>query len=52
MDWPDVLALTRDQGPGELLRQLRAAEQADPDGTRWPRRKASDDATIIYWHND
>jgi hypothetical protein len=52
LDWPDLLELARDHGPGELLRQLRAAEQTDPDGTRWPRRKASDDATIIYWHND
>jgi hypothetical protein len=52
MDWPDVLALASGHGPGELLRQLRAAEQADPDGARWPRRKASDDATIIYWHHD
>ncbi len=50
MGWPDVLALARDQGPGELLCQLRAAEQADPGGIRWPRHKASDDATIIYWY--
>jgi hypothetical protein len=25
---------------------------ADRDNTRWPRKKASNDATIVYWHLD
>ena len=36
-------------GPGELITQVRAAEATDADGARWPRLKASDDATIVYW---
>ena len=34
-------------GPGELIRQVRAAETADPAGIRWPRNKIHDDATAI-----
>ena len=29
--------------------QVRAAEDSDADCTRWPRSKARDDATVIYW---
>ncbi len=47
--WPGVLDLIRDHGPAELLRQVRAAEASDPERTRWPRTKANDDATVIYW---
>jgi hypothetical protein len=46
-----MLAITRDEGPAQLIRQLRAAEASDPDRIRWPRDKNSDDATIIYWHH-
>jgi Protein phosphatase 2C len=47
--WPAVLKVVRDQGPAALIRQVRAAEDADPDCKRWPRDKARDDATVIYW---
>jgi hypothetical protein len=50
LDWPAFVAVIRDQGPADLIRQVRAAEDSDPDCTRWPRSKARDDATIIYWH--
>jgi hypothetical protein len=50
LDWPAFVAVIRDRGPAELIRQVRAAEDSDPDCTRWPRSKARDDATIIYWH--
>ncbi len=50
LSWPDILATIQDQGPAELIRQVRAAEDSDPGRTRWPRHKARDDATIIYWH--
>ena len=42
----------RDEGPAELIRQVRAAEDDDRDCLRWPREKPLDDATIVYWHLD
>ena len=39
----------RQDGPAELLARVRAAEDADPDGARWPRSKLRDDATVLYW---
>jgi hypothetical protein len=50
LSWAAAVGVARDLGPAELIRQVRAAEGSDPDGTRWPRGKASDDATAIYWH--
>ena len=50
LTWPAALAVIRDSGPAELIRQVRSAEASDPDGTRWPRSKPADDATILYWH--
>jgi hypothetical protein len=50
LSWSAMLAVIRDEGPAQLIRQVRAAEDSDPGGTRWPRSKARDDATIIYWH--
>ena len=47
-DWTGLLAILRDHGPAELLRQVRAAEDADPKGVRWPRSKTHDDATAAY----
>jgi hypothetical protein len=46
--WEELLALLDESGPEELLRQVRAAEAADPDGRQWPRTKRSDDATAVY----
>jgi hypothetical protein len=50
--WPAVIGVVRDHGPAELIRQVRAAEDSDPDCARWPRLKARDDATIVYWRQD
>ncbi|WP_129782899.1 hypothetical protein [Promicromonospora panici] len=47
-DWPGALDVLRESGPGELIRQVRAAEASDPEATRWPRNKLSDDATAAY----
>jgi hypothetical protein len=47
--WPQISATLARQGPAELIRQVRAAEEADADGRRWPRAKLRDDATAIYW---
>jgi Protein phosphatase 2C len=49
LSWSAMLAVIRDDGPAQLIRQVRAAEDSDPGCTRWPRSKARDDATIIYW---
>jgi hypothetical protein len=46
--WEELLALLDESGPDELLRQVRAAEAADPESRQWPRTKRSDDATAVY----
>ncbi|MFY1599512.1 hypothetical protein [Micromonospora sp. WMMD737] len=47
-DWRGALDLMQAAGATELIRQVRAAEQSDPQGTRWPRNKCSDDATAVF----
>jgi hypothetical protein len=47
-DWPSVLGILRESGPDTLIRQVRGAEASDPEATRWPRNKISDDATAAY----
>jgi hypothetical protein len=46
--WADLAGIVRREGPEELIRQVRAVETADPDGVRWRRSKAFDDATVVY----
>jgi hypothetical protein len=46
--WEELLALLDENGPEELVRQVRAAEATDPEGRQWPRTKRSDDATAVY----
>jgi hypothetical protein len=48
VSWADLTTIVRRDGPKELIRQVRAAEVADPDGRRWHRGKATDDATVVY----
>ncbi|MFJ7148421.1 integrase [Streptomyces sp. NPDC100445] len=48
-DWQEALGVLGSAGPGELIRQVREAEAGDPDGRRWPRGKARDDATALHW---
>ncbi|MGW2486979.1 integrase [Streptomyces sp. NPDC001606] len=48
-DWDEALAVLRASGPEELVRRVREAEAGDPDGRRWPRGKAQDDATVLHW---
>ena len=45
LDWQQTFDLLGRTRPTELIRRVRGAESADPDGTRWPRNKTSDDAT-------
>ncbi|WP_067816940.1 protein phosphatase 2C domain-containing protein [Actinomadura kijaniata] len=47
--WHELLAVLRKEGPGELIARTREVEASDPDGSRWPRGKASDDASVVYW---
>ena len=49
LDWPAVLSLISGSGPDALITQVRQAEAGDPGGIRWPRCKASDDATVLWW---
>ena len=49
LSWSATVGVVRDQGPAELIRQVRAAEDSDPAAVRWPRSKARDDATAVYW---
>jgi Protein phosphatase 2C len=49
VSWAQIIEVIRDDGPEALIRQVRAAEDTDPDGQRWPRTKPRDDATIVYW---
>ncbi|WP_328918508.1 integrase [Streptomyces jietaisiensis] len=48
-DWEGMLAVLGSSGPDELIRRVREAEDGDPDGRRWPRGKARDDATVLHW---
>jgi hypothetical protein len=52
LGWPDLARVLREQGPAELIRQVRAAEDSDPEARRWRRRKLQDDATIVHWPLD
>jgi hypothetical protein len=49
LSWPAVVDVIRVDGPQELIRQVRAAEDADPEGRLWPRGKLRDDVTVLYW---
>jgi len=45
--WDELVSLVLESGPAEVIRRVRAAEAGDPDGTRWKRGKAVDDATVV-----
>jgi hypothetical protein len=51
-DWRGLLDMTERAGPCAVLRDLRRAEAGDPVGARWPRNKASDDATLVLFSTD
>jgi hypothetical protein len=48
MPWDGVVSVLETSGPVDLIRAVRAAEKADPAGTKWPRGKATDDATVAW----
>lgn len=45
-DWRELLDLLSADGPEELIRRVREAENADSTGARRPRYKRHDDATV------
>ncbi|MFI7146940.1 integrase [Nonomuraea sp. NPDC050022] len=46
--WRQAVDVLDQRGPADLIREVRRAEQSDPNGTRWPRGKTFDDATALY----
>ncbi|WP_399075474.1 hypothetical protein [Streptomyces zaehneri] len=46
--WETTLTVLDASGSGELIRLAREAEGGDPDGRRWPRGRARDDATVLH----
>ncbi|MFJ6729577.1 integrase [Streptomyces sp. NPDC091281] len=47
--WEGLLSVLDASGPAEVVQRVRAAEDGDPEGRRWPRGKAHDDATAVHW---
>ncbi|HEY7596033.1 MAG TPA: hypothetical protein VH969_23020 [Actinophytocola sp.] len=45
-DWDAVFAIAADMGADAVLDAVRAAEESDPDGARWPRPKRHDDQAL------
>ena len=46
LDWPAVVELVTAKGAQAVLDAVRAAEESDPHGTRWPRPKPHDDQAL------
>jgi hypothetical protein len=46
--WSQLVKLISSDGPAALIDHIRKAEHSDPDGQRWPRGKATDDATAAH----
>ncbi|MGO1055556.1 protein phosphatase 2C domain-containing protein [Crossiella sp. CA198] len=46
--WDELLATLVEVGPAGLIERVRNIENQDPQGKRWPRYKASDDATVAF----
>ncbi|WP_324609922.1 hypothetical protein [Streptomyces sp. XY511] len=47
-EWSAVFDELRTSGPRSLISTVRKVEATDPDGRRWPRYKAGDDATVAF----
>ncbi|MEV6976164.1 hypothetical protein [Kitasatospora sp. NPDC093806] len=47
--WADVFVTLREAGADGLISAVRKVEATDPDGRRWPRYKASDDAAVVFY---
>jgi hypothetical protein len=47
MGWQDLMGILDKEGPVELIRRTREAENSDPNCQRWPRHKRHDDAAAV-----
>jgi hypothetical protein len=47
--WRDLLDVLDAYGASSVFARIRAAEQSDPAGIRWPRAKRMDDAAIVHF---
>ncbi|MFJ9696797.1 protein phosphatase 2C domain-containing protein [Kitasatospora sp. NPDC101183] len=47
--WAVVFAMLRSAGTEGLIGAVRAVEATDPEGLRWPRYKAGDDASVAFY---
>lgn len=45
--WAEAFAQACAEGPAAVLDAVRRAEEADPDGRRWPRAKRHDDQLLV-----
>lgn len=48
LTWPSAVDLARTTGPYAVLDAVRTAEDSDPHGLRWPRRKRHDDQSLAW----
>lgn len=48
LTWKEAMDVVDSRGPQELIRRVREIEATDPEGRRWPRYKAGDDATVAF----
>lgn len=46
--WGDALDILGSSSPEQLFEKVRAAEDGDPSGERWPRAKRRDDIAVAY----
>jgi hypothetical protein len=48
VSWEQILSTLAEKGPKTLIEEVRRVESTDLRGDRWPRYKASDDATAVH----
>jgi hypothetical protein len=46
--WSELFESLDRDGPEHVISNVREVEASDPDSTRWPRYKPSDDATAVF----
>jgi hypothetical protein len=47
--WTELLGILDTYGPTTIFSRIRAAEDADPGGVRWPRAKKTDDVAVVHF---
>ncbi|MGW6567804.1 hypothetical protein [Streptomyces sp. NPDC054975] len=46
--WEALFSQLKESGPAALIHTVREVEATDPNGQRWPRYKAGDDAAVAF----